>query len=78
LGDKDETGSFLARQIVAGIGVSYSPEELLGKEIIVVANLEPRKLMGIESQGMLLATRDGERVVLLGPEQLVSPGSPIS
>ena len=46
------------RQIVAGIGKSYSPEYLVGKEIIVVANLKPAKLMGIDSQGMLLAATD--------------------
>ena len=44
------------RQIVAGIGKHYKPEELIGKRVVVVANLKPAKLMGIESQGMLLAT----------------------
>ena len=43
------------RQIVAGIGKSYDPEELVGKKIVVVANLKPAKLMGLESNGMLLA-----------------------
>lgn len=46
------------RQIVAGIGKSYSPEELLGKEVVVVTNLAPTKLMGVESNGMLLAATD--------------------
>ena len=46
------------RQIVAGIGKSYTPEYLVGKEIIVVANLKPARLMGIDSQGMLLAATD--------------------
>ncbi|MFQ3573164.1 MAG: methionine--tRNA ligase [Thermodesulfovibrionales bacterium] len=46
------------RQIVAGIGKSYSPEELIGKTIIVVTNLQPAKLMGLESKGMLLAATD--------------------
>jgi methionyl-tRNA synthetase len=46
------------RQIVAGIGKSYTPEYLVGKEIIVVANLKPAKLMGIDSHGMLLAATD--------------------
>jgi len=67
-----------ARQIVAGIGKSYAPDDLAGKEIIVVANLEPRTLLGIESQGMLLATRDGESIVLLEPEREVPPGSAVS
>ncbi len=48
------------RQIVAGIGKKYDPESLIGKTIIVVANLKPAKLMGIESQGMVLAAGDSE------------------
>ncbi len=48
------------RQVVAGIGKSYTPEELLGKTIVIVANLKPAKLMGIESQGMLLAASNGD------------------
>lgn len=48
------------RQIVAGIGKAYTPEELVGKKIVVVANLEPAKLMGVESNGMLLAATDEE------------------
>ena len=43
------------RQIVAGIGKTYAPEDLVGKTIVVVANLKPAKLMGVESQGMVLA-----------------------
>ena len=66
------------RQVVAGIGKSYTPEDLAGKEIVVVTNLEPRTLLGIESQGMLLAARDGERIVILSPESEVSPGSVVS
>ncbi len=64
------------RQILAGIGKVYSPEELVGKSIVIVANLEPRKLMGLESQGMLLAASDeaGSPVVLV-PEKEVPPGS---
>jgi len=62
------------RQIVAGIGKNYSPEKLVGREIIVVANLEPRKLMGFESQGMLLAANDESGPVLLEPDKEVSPG----
>src|SRR3989344_1557486 len=46
------------RCIVAGIGAKYEPQNLLGKEVIIIANLEPKKLMGIESQGMLLAAND--------------------
>ncbi len=48
------------RQIVAGIGNKYEPEALIGKTIVIVANLKPAKLMGIESQGMILAAGDRE------------------
>jgi len=48
------------RPLVAGIAKFYAPEEMVGKTIIIVANLKPRKLMGIESQGMLLAAKDAE------------------
>ncbi len=48
------------RTIVAGIKGLYSPEELMGKTIVIVSNLEPKKLGGIESQGMLLAAQDNE------------------
>jgi methionine--tRNA ligase beta chain len=65
------------RQIIAGIAKFYKPEDLVGKEIVVVANLEPKKLMGIESQGMLLAAeKDGEPVILV-PEKEVPPGTKI-
>lgn len=66
------------RQIVAGIRASYEPEALVGKLIVVVANLEPAVLRGVESQGMLLATRDGDRVVVLTPDSAVPAGSKVS
>ncbi|MFA6451301.1 MAG: methionine--tRNA ligase [bacterium] len=66
------------RQIVAGIAQHYKPEELLNKLIVVVANLEPKKLMGLESQGMLLAAGDGEKVIVLTPSADIEPGSRIS
>jgi methionine--tRNA ligase beta chain len=64
------------RQLVAGIADAYAPDELIGKSIIVVANLEPKKLRGIESQGMLLAA-DGEKPILLVPDRDVEPGTPV-
>jgi methionyl-tRNA synthetase len=66
------------RQIVAGIGKAYRTEDLEGKDIVVVTNLKPAKLMGVESQGMLLAATgpDGEPTVLI-PEREVPPGSKI-
>ncbi len=67
------------RQIVAGIGEHYSPEELIGKTIIVVANLEPAKLMGIQSEGMLLAasTDDGSKLTLITTLSDIPPGSKV-
>ncbi len=66
------------RQIVAGIAQHYSPEELTGKNIIVVANLKPAKIRGVESRGMLLAATDGDRVIVLVPDKEAAPGSKIS
>ncbi len=67
------------RQIVAGIGKQYEPEQLVGREIVIVANLEPRMLMGLESQGMLLAAHDENGgAVLLAPDREVPVGSQIS
>jgi methionine--tRNA ligase beta chain len=63
------------RQIVAGIKKTYNASDLIGKEIIVVVNLEPRMVMGIESQGMLLATADDNGPVLLRPDRDVPSGS---
>ncbi len=64
------------RQIVAGIGKAYSPEELIGKTIVVVTNLQPAKLMGVESQGMLLAASDEEgRLSIITTEREVKTGS---
>ena len=65
------------RQIVSGIAKSYSPEQLIGRQIVMIANLEPRSLMGIESNGMLLAASGESGPVLLIPEKEVSPGTSI-
>jgi methionyl-tRNA synthetase len=66
------------RQIVAGIGKTYGPEDLVGKKVVVVTNLQPAKLMGNESNGMLLAATgsDGSPVILV-PEKDVEEGSGI-
>jgi methionyl-tRNA synthetase len=66
------------RQIVAGIAKTHSPEQLVGKQVVLVANLKPVKLMGIESHGMVLAVRDGLDLKLVVPESNVSPGGKIS
>lgn len=66
------------RQVVAGIAQFYRPEDLVGRQVVVVANLKPAKLMGLESAGMVLAAKDGEKLVLLSPVEEVKPGAPIS
>ena len=66
-----------SRQIVAGIKKYYSPGELVGKYIIIVANLEPRKLMGEESRGMLLAAGDNEHFALITPEREINSGTQV-
>ena len=65
------------RQIVAGIGKKYTPEALIGKTIIIVANLKPAKLMGIESQGMVLAAGDSEVRGLATILEEVDPGTKV-
>jgi methionyl-tRNA synthetase len=63
------------RTVVAGIAAKYSPEEVVGKQVVVVANLQPAKLMGIESQGMVLAASQDGLPILLHPAQTVPPGT---
>jgi methionyl-tRNA synthetase len=66
------------RQICAGIRNHYSAEELVGRQIVVVANLETAKLRGLDSQGMLLAASDEDRVIILTPEKSVQAGAKVS
>jgi len=66
------------RSLAAGIAQHYAPESLVGRKIIVVANLEPRRVRGIESQGMLLAASHDGRISLLGVDGDVPNGSPVS
>ena len=66
------------RTVVAGIAGSYGPEELTGKMVVLVANLKPRKLMGIESRGMLLAAKDGDGHTVVTLDRSVPPGARIS
>jgi len=65
------------RQIVAGIAKYYQPQELVGKEIVVVANLKPVKLRGVLSQGMVLAAGDGDTLALISPEKEVGDGTEV-
>lgn len=67
------------RTIVSGIALHFKPEEMIGKQVIVVTNLAPRKMKGIESQGMILTAEDADGTLrLLMPDSPVSPGSNVS
>ena len=66
------------RIILAGLKQYYTPEQLLGKQIIIVANLQPRQMMGEESQGMLLAARGVDGPVILIPEKQIETNSKVS
>ena len=63
------------RQVVAGIGKSYTPEDLTGKTIVIVTNLKPAKLMGVESQGMLLAANSGDALAVVTFDREIKTGS---
>ena len=63
------------RQVVAGIAVYYRPEEIVGKSVVIVANLKPAKLMGIESQGMILAASKGDTLSLISPDKDIPSGA---
>ncbi|RKX50938.1 MAG: methionine--tRNA ligase [Thermotogae bacterium] len=73
-----DLGSLGKRQIVAGIAEFYKPEDLVGKLIVVVANLKPAKLMGYESQGMLLAAQFGDDLKLITIDGDITPGAKVS
>jgi methionine--tRNA ligase beta chain len=76
---KVDLGEEEARQILSGIAKHYSPEDLIGKKVVIIANLEPRMLMGHESRGMLLAAHgEDEAPVLLLPDANVPPGAKIT
>src|SRR3989344_8377069 len=72
---KVDVGEENPRQIIAGIAESFNPEELVNKQIPIIANLEPRMLRGHESHGMILAMGSEEGFVLLHPGREVKPGS---
>lgn len=63
------------RTLVAGIKKGYSKEELIGKSVVIVENLEPAVIRGIESNGMILAAQDGDLLTIISPEKTVQPGS---
>ncbi|MCX5703844.1 MAG: methionine--tRNA ligase subunit beta [Candidatus Omnitrophica bacterium] len=68
LGDK-------TKQVVAGIKSSYTKEDLIGRQVVVVDNLEPALLRGVESQGMLLAASDESGIVIISPQKKIKLGS---
>ena len=63
------------RQLVAGVALAYAPEALVGKTIVVVANLKPARIRGVESQGMLLAADAGGRPIVATFDEPVAPGT---
>ena len=65
------------RQIIAGIAKDYTPEDIIGKQVIVVANLKPAKLMGIISNGMLIAAVGDSGPTLAALDKPVDPGTPL-
>ncbi len=76
-----DVGSEIGERVIcAGIKQHYSKEELVGKKIILFVNLAPRKMRGIESQGMLLASvsEDEKEVILVSPEKEIDDGSRVS
>jgi methionyl-tRNA synthetase len=72
-----DVGELGQRQIVSGIAPYYTPDQLVGKQIVIVANLKPAKLMGVESNGMLLAasTEGDGTLSLLTPEKPIASGA---
>ena len=74
---KVDVGESTPRQLVAGIKPTYQASDLVGKHVVVVANLKPAMLRGVESQGMVLATSDGSSIILLSPERPIKAGSPV-
>jgi methionine--tRNA ligase beta chain len=72
-----DIGSGELRQAVAGIAQYYSPKELEGKQVAVIANLQPKRMFGIESNVMILATEDEKTVSILLPDRPVKAGSKI-
>jgi len=65
------------RQILAGIGEKYDPKDLKGKQVPIIANLEPRMLMGLESQGMILVADKNGEPILISPAEKVANGTQV-
>jgi methionyl-tRNA synthetase len=66
------------RQVVSGIADRFSAEDLVGRQVVLVANLKPAKIRGIESQGMILVAQAEGKMALLVPGESIAPGARIS
>jgi methionyl-tRNA synthetase len=73
-----DIGEAEPRSVVAGLAEHFRPEELTGRQVVLVANLKPRKLRGVLSHGMILAVKHAEGLALLGPSRAVAPGDRVS
>lgn len=65
------------RTVVSGIAKHYTPEQMVGKRVVLVANLKPRAMRGIESQGMILCASEGDKLVLVTPESAIASGAEV-
>ncbi len=74
---KVDTGDPEPRQVVAGVAGSYSPDDLVGREVVVVCNLKPAKICGVESCGMILAVEGKDGLALVGFDESVGPGKKV-
>ena len=73
-----DVGEAEPRTVVSGIAQHYDPEDLPGRQVVLVCNLEPRKMRGVLSQGMVLMAEDsGGKLVFVGPEAEIAPGSEV-
>lgn len=72
-----DVGEGAPRQLVAGIKTSYRAQDIVGKQVVVVTNLKPAVLRGVESQGMVLAASDGGSIALITPQQPIRTGSTV-
>ncbi len=72
-----DAGEDQPRTVVAGVAEHYAPEELVGKQVVIVANLKPVKLRGVKSQGMVLAAVGDEQVIVVSPSAPTTPGSKV-
>jgi methionyl-tRNA synthetase len=73
-----DLGEASPRTVVSGIAMHYAPEELVGQQVVLVANLEPRKMRGVESQGMVLMAEDATgKLVFVQPKDAIDPGSEV-